>query len=100
MTLGVTDSLTESVTNLLLDSITLTALPATVISHSSYNGYSSSSSIGIWSRDTIYFANALQTVAGDETLQGIILTPCQVPSTIARRNKHFPWQLGNSLGIY
>ena len=87
--LGALGGATYSVVHSILENIELSTLPATVISQSSYNGYSSTSSIGLWNRDTIYLYNSIGAIEGDPTLQGIILTPCQEPPTFAKQHR-FP----------
>lgn len=99
LVLGSLGAATYSVISGMLNNIDITTFPATVISQSSANGYSSDSSIGLWNRDTIYLYNSIGAIEGDPTLHGIILTPCQEPPQFARRGG-FPWQLGNNIGLY
>lgn len=90
---------TAEIVQEMLNGVEFSGLPTMTISQSSANGYSSSSSIGLWNQDRIDFSNTIGTIEGDETLHGIIVTPCQEPPQFAHRGS-FPWQLGNNIGLY
>ena len=90
---------TVAVVSAMLEGAEFSGLPTLTITQSSANGYSSESTIGLWHQDRIDFNNAIGTIEGDPTLQGIIITPCQEPPLFARRGS-FPWQLGNNIGLY
>lgn len=84
----------------LLGEMASIGFPEITISQSSYNGYSESSSIKLWNTDNIKLQNHLNRVKQDTTLQGIIMTPTIDILNPENKDRNFPWQLGNNIGLY